>query len=70
MNDILKGEKVRLRAPEPSDLDLIYEWENNTTVWQSGETLVPFSKDTQQKYRECGRRYFPGRAGKVYDMYV
>ena len=64
MNNILKGEKIRLRAPEPSDLDLIYEWENNTGIWQSGETLTPFSKDTLSRYIEnAGEDIF--RTGQV-----
>ena len=64
MSDILKGKIVRLRAPEPSDLDLIYEWENNTAIWQSGETLTPFSKDILSRYIEnAGQDIF--RAGQV-----
>jgi len=42
--DILKGEKVQLRAVEPNDIDIIYKWENNTSVWQLSNTLAPFSR--------------------------
>ena len=41
---LLLGKKVTLRALEPSDLDLIYSWENNPDVWEISHTLVPFSK--------------------------
>lgn len=47
---ILENEKVRLRALEPEDLDLLYEWENNTTVWESGSTIAPFSKKILKDY--------------------
>jgi len=42
--DILKGEKVQLRAVEPNDIDIIYQWENNTSVWQLSNTIAPFSR--------------------------
>ncbi|MCX6228587.1 MAG: GNAT family protein [Bacteroidia bacterium] len=40
----LFSEKIRLRALEPEDLELIYAWENNEEVWNISNTLVPFSK--------------------------
>ena len=27
---MLKGENIQLRALEPSDLETLYQWENNT----------------------------------------
>ncbi|MCK4662184.1 MAG: GNAT family N-acetyltransferase [Bacteroidales bacterium] len=50
--DILNGEKIKLRAIEPEDIDLIYKWENNTSVWRISNTLVPFSKYVLTKYIE------------------
>lgn len=47
---LLSGEKVSLRALEPSDLDLIYSWENNPDVWEISHTLVPFSKFVLTQY--------------------
>ncbi len=38
------GEKVSLRAPEPSDLERLYEWENDTSLWHISDTIMPFSK--------------------------
>ena len=48
----LSGKKIRLRAVEPSDSDLILEWENNETNWQLSNTLTPFSKHTIDRYVE------------------
>ena len=49
---ILKGEKIRLRALEPEDLDFLYTTENNTNFWQVSNTLVPFSKFILTQYLE------------------
>lgn len=38
------GKKVSLRAPEPSDLEKLYEWENDTRLWHISDTIMPFSK--------------------------
>ncbi len=36
--------KILLRALEPADVDLLYEWENDAEVWDDGATLAPFSR--------------------------
>ena len=46
----LIGEKVSLRALEPTDLDFIYFWENDPNVWELSNTLVPFSKFVLTQY--------------------
>lgn len=43
-NNLLKGTNIRIRAMEPEDADLLYEWENDTSIWQVSNTLNPFSK--------------------------
>jgi len=48
----LANKTINLRAPEPEDLDLLYSWENNTTVWQISGTLVPFSRFVLKQYLE------------------
>jgi diamine N-acetyltransferase len=48
----LENTILRLRAPEPSDLDLLYIWENDTSTWLSGMTLTHFSKFILSKYLE------------------
>lgn len=40
----IKGNIVGLRAMEPKDSDLIYQWENDMELWKSGDTLTPYSK--------------------------
>ena len=48
----LSGDKIRLRAPEPEDLDLLYLWENDPEVWHVSNTLTPFSYYTLKNYIE------------------
>lgn len=38
------GPNLLLRAPEPSDIDLIFRWENDTRIWHLGNTLTPYSR--------------------------
>lgn len=40
---LLQGEKIYLRALEPSDSELLYRWENDVDFWQASNTLAPFS---------------------------
>lgn len=39
-----------MRAIEPSDLDWLYLWENDTTLWQLGNTFTPFSRFVLEQY--------------------
>jgi len=48
--DIMKGTKIHLRALEPQDVDLLYEWENDSDVWGYGNTTIPFSRHQLQEY--------------------
>ena len=48
----LKGHLISLRAVEPSDLELLYQWENNPFVWHLSNTLAPFSKHILKEYIE------------------
>ena len=43
---MLKGPRLFLRALEPSDVEVLYRWENDPAVWEVSHTLVPFSKKT------------------------
>jgi len=47
---ILEGERIKLRAIEPSDANLLYQWENDSSVWHVSNTIAPFSKDVIQQY--------------------
>ena len=44
--------EIKLRAPEPEDLDLLYSWENDQEIWHLSNTLTPFSKYTLRQYIE------------------
>ena len=44
--------KIELRALEPSDLDLLYKWENDQSNWKISNTLAPFSKHVLSRYIE------------------
>lgn len=44
--------QVSLRALEPEDLELLYDWENRKTLWQVSNTIAPFSKFVLSKYIE------------------
>lgn len=47
---MLTGEKIRLRALEPADLEFLYRWENDAENWPVTNTFIPFSKDTLKQY--------------------
>lgn len=44
------GKKLRLRAMEPEDLDILFEIENDTDDWGMGATNVPYSKSCLLDY--------------------
>lgn len=45
---------VRLRAMEPADLDAIYRWENDPTLWVHSASHQPFSRQALQLFiEEC-----------------
>lgn len=48
----MKYKEISLRALEPEDLELLYEWENNASNWIISNTVVPFSKYTLKRYLE------------------
>jgi len=46
----MKYKDISLRALEPEDLELLYEWENNISYWTISSTVAPFSKFTLKRY--------------------
>jgi diamine N-acetyltransferase len=40
----LENDNIKLRAPELSDLDVLYKWENDDNLWHLSNTQIPFSK--------------------------
>jgi diamine N-acetyltransferase len=43
---------IELRALEPEDLELLYEWENNDSYWVLSNTITPYSRYILKKYLE------------------
>ena len=48
----MKYKNIRLRAVEPEDLELLYEWENNQSYWSISNTITPFSRYNLKQYIE------------------
>ncbi len=46
----LQGEKISLRAIEPQDIDILYQWENDTENWNVSNTQTPFSRFVLEQY--------------------
>ena len=49
---ILENHSISLRAPEPEDLDLLYLWENEPSIWKVSGTRTPYSRYILKKYLE------------------
>jgi diamine N-acetyltransferase len=41
---MIRNDKIILRALEPADADLLYQWENQMELWAVSNTLTPFSR--------------------------
>ncbi|MCK9414279.1 MAG: GNAT family N-acetyltransferase [Prolixibacteraceae bacterium] len=50
MKPFLKDDLITLRALEPEDIDLLYEWENSEDNWTVSQTISPFSKHVLALY--------------------
>jgi len=50
MKTYLKDDSIVLRALEPEDIGLLYEWENNEEIWTISHTITPFSKHILARY--------------------
>ena len=48
----MKYKKIKLRALEPEDMELLYNWENDESHWLISNTISPFSKYTLKRYLE------------------
>ncbi|MDD2436086.1 MAG: GNAT family N-acetyltransferase [Massilibacteroides sp.] len=47
---LLENNRLRLRALEPEDLELLYKWENDASLWTLGSTVSPYSYYILKKY--------------------
>lgn len=54
--DKLSYGKIILRPLEPEDLEFLYQWENDPSIWQVSNTLVPFSRYILKQYLEESHR--------------
>ncbi|HSO86623.1 MAG TPA: GNAT family N-acetyltransferase [Draconibacterium sp.] len=50
MNNQLSYGRISLRAIEPDDIELLYQWENNMEIWNVSNTRTPFSKYILAEY--------------------
>ncbi|TRZ69558.1 MAG: N-acetyltransferase [Bacteroidetes bacterium] len=48
--EILKSKRLLLRAVEPADIDLLYQWENDPRIWRVSNTLAPYSRFQIEEY--------------------
>jgi diamine N-acetyltransferase len=54
--EILENSNISLRALEPEDLEVLYRWENDPSIWHLSGTLVPYSRFLLKKYLENARK--------------
>jgi diamine N-acetyltransferase len=52
----LKSDTILLRALEQTDLDLLYELENDESVWEVSNTTTPYSKFVLKHYLDNAHR--------------
>ena len=48
----LENEEIFLRAPEPEDLEVMYDLENDSSLWSVGCTNAPYSRHHLRQYIE------------------
>jgi len=47
---MLKGKNIKLRALEPTDVEILYHWENDDKIWHLSNTVTPFSRFDLEQY--------------------
>jgi diamine N-acetyltransferase len=56
---MIRQNNIVLRAVEPSDANLLYQWENNMKLWMVSNTLTPFSRRQIDEYiKHCSLDIF------------
>ena len=61
MSQLFKNDTVTLRPLEPTDLDVLYRWENNSALWAASDTPAPYSRKALWDYLE-------GYTGDIYSQ--
>ncbi|PQB04008.1 GNAT family N-acetyltransferase [Aureitalea marina] len=52
----MTGNKILLRALEPDDLQLLYQVENDQSIWEVSGTINPYSKFVLKQYLDNAHR--------------
>lgn len=52
VSQLLSNDTLTLRALEPTDLDTLYRWENDTALWIVSDTIAPYSREALWHYLE------------------
>ena len=47
---MISGKNITLRAMEPTDVDLLYELENQMEMWYLSNTITPFSRFVLEQF--------------------
>lgn len=66
----MRHKNIKLRALEPEDLELLYQWENNDAYWIISNTISPFSRYTLKLYIENSHKsvYETGQLRLMIDL--
>lgn len=52
MGQLMKNDIIELRPLEPTDLDTLYNWENDSALWVVSDTVAPYSRAALWQYLE------------------
>lgn len=47
---MINGKRIYLRAIEPDDVEILYRWENDQSIWHLSSNLAPLSRFTLEQY--------------------
>lgn len=50
MNNYFDNTDIYLRALEPEDMEVLYKWENDTSLWRDGGSFTPYSRYVIREY--------------------
>jgi len=56
MDDLLKYGQIILRALEPEDINMLYNWENDSSLWEVSNARAPFSRHLLAQYLKDSTR--------------
>lgn len=61
MKQLMSNDQITLRPLEPTDLDILYKWENDSALWVVSDTVAPYSRAALWQYLE-------GYTGDIYSQ--